>query len=210
MSRRTVWWALAATVALAGAAVGMAVTRTAGGGHIPRGYRGSLAVVAEPLPDFALRDQDGRLVRTADLRGRVTVLTFLDTRCTESCPIIAAQIARTLDKLGPVDRTRVTAVAISVDPASDTPARIHAFLRRNHAERGLRYLSGPEPLLRPLWREFHILSAVDSGDADTHSAPVRIYGRDGGWLATQRPGSDLSPDNLAHDVRLALGGGPRD
>jgi protein SCO1/2 len=165
-------------------------------------------VVASPLPDFALRDQDGRLVRSAELRGKVTLLTFLDTQCTEACPIIASQIARTLDLLTPDERAQVAAIAISADPTGDTPASIRTFLRRNRAERHLRYLSGPEDRLRPIWEAAQVLPSIDTGDDDTHSAPVRVYGRDARWIATQHVGADLSQENLAHDIRLALSNSP--
>ncbi len=161
-------------------------------------------MVASPLPDFALHDQDGRLVRSVELRGKVTLLTFLDTQCTRACPIIAAQVARTVDRLTSDERAQVEAIAISVDPKEDTPGSIRAFLRRNRAERQLRYLSAPQSELRPVWKAAQILPSADSGDDETHSAPVRIYGRDGRWIATQHVGADLSPDNLAHDIRLAL------
>jgi cytochrome oxidase Cu insertion factor (SCO1/SenC/PrrC family) len=52
-------------------------------------YRGSVVPDGIHLPQFALRDETGRTVAAADLRGRIVVLTFLDTDCTESCPIIA-------------------------------------------------------------------------------------------------------------------------
>ena len=64
--------------------------------------------------------------------------------------------------------------------------------------------SGQCPMMRNVWRSFLVLSSVASGNADTHSAPVRIYGRDLTWLATQHVGVDLSPRNLAHDIRVAL------
>lgn len=48
-----------------------------------------------------------------------------------------------------------------------------------------------------------MLSALESGDADTHSAPVRIYSRSGRWLAMQHAGVDLSAANLVHDISLA-------
>jgi len=202
---RALRWSLAAALVLAGLAVGGVIARrTTGNENDALRYRGSPAVVASPLPDFALRDQDGRVVRAAELRGKVTLLTFLDTQCTEACPIIASQVARTLDRLDHDERSQVAAIAISADPKEDTPASIGAFLQRNRAERHLRYLSGPEAKLRPLWEAAQILPSVDTGDDDTHSAPVRIYGRDGRWIVTQHVGADLSPDNLAHDIRLAL------
>lgn len=138
------------------------------------------------------------------LRGKVTILTFLDTRCKETCPIIAGEIAGTAALLTPEERSQVAFVAITSDPTVDTPATIRAFLQRYHADGTLHYFSGPVPTLRRLWHSFQILSSLESGDADTHSAPVRIYSRAGIWLATQHAGVDLTPANLVHDIRLAL------
>ena len=204
MSWRVRRWTILSAAAMA--LTGGLVVATLITGEKPgaQGYRGNLAVVASPLPEFALRDQVGRLVRSTELRGKVTLLTFLDTKCTAACPIIASQVARTLPLLTHDERAQIAVVAISVAPKVDTPANVHAFLRRNHAEGALRYLTGREAQLRPLWKAFQILSAAESGEDDTHSAPVRIYNRGGRWIATQHVGADLSPDNLAHDLRLAL------
>lgn len=167
-------------------------------------FRGSEPPVTVVLPDFELRDQEGRLVRTDDLRGKVVVLTFLDTKCRKACPIIAGQIARTWSLLTPAERGQTVAIAVSTDPRDDTRPSIHAFLARHRAAGTMRYLTGAVPDMKRLWRRFQILSSLEAGDADTHSAPVRIYGRDLTWLATQHPGADLSPRNLVHDVRVAL------
>ena len=157
-----------------------------------------------PMPTFALRDYDGSLVRSSDLRGKVVVLTFLDTKCEEACPIIAGEVASAWRRLAEKERREAVAVAISADPRDDTPASIRTFLRRHRALGTFRYLSGPIPEMKRLWQTFQVLSSFVSGDADTHSAPVRIYGRDGVWLATLHPGADLTPMSLLHDVRLAL------
>ena len=55
--------------------------------------------------------------------------------------------------------------------------------------------------LRQVWKRFDILSSLESGDT-LHSAPVRYDG--GVWLARLHAGVDLTPGNLAHDVRVAL------
>lgn len=156
------------------------------------------------MPRFVLDDYDGTTVTTEDLRGEVVVLTFLDTKCTEACPIIATEVVRAWRMLSPKERRVVVVVAISTDPRDDTPASIRAFLRRHRALGTFRYLAGPIPEMKRVWSSFQILSSFESGDADTHSAPVRVYGRDGTWLATLHPGADLTPENLAHDVRVAL------
>lgn len=189
-------------------AVGLVVLAVANGAdNEPEAdpFRGNRAVPGLTLPNFELRDQNGRLVRTEDLRGTVVVLTFLDTRCTEACPIIARQIADAWRLLTPGERPRATAIAISTDPRNDTRSRVRAFLARHRAETTVRYLVGSVDVMRPLWRRSQILSSLESGDADVHSAPVRIYGPNLNWLATQHAGADLSSQNLAHDIRIALG-----
>lgn len=156
------------------------------------------------MPGFTLRDYDGTAVASEDLRGKVVVLTFLDTKCTEACPIIAGEVAEAWRLLSPGERRQAVAVAISTDPRDDTPASIRAFLRRHRALGTFRYLAGPIPEMKRLWSSFQILSSFESGDADTHSAPVRVYSRGGVWLATLHAGADLTPANLVHDVRAAL------
>ena len=158
------------------------------------------------MPDFALRDYDGSRVFASDLRGKVVVLTFLDTKCEEACPIIAGEVASAWRRLSEAERRATIAVAISTDPRDDTRANIRAFLRRHRALRTFRYLTGPIPEMKRLWRTFQVLSSFESGDADTHSAPVRIYSRDGVWLATLHAGADLTPTSLVHDIRAAQEG----
>jgi protein SCO1/2 len=168
-------------------------------------YRGSEPPVRIELVDFALRDYNGAVVRSLTLQGRVVVLTFLDSQCTDSCPIIASQIGRAFDLMSIDERRRVFAVAISTDPKEDTATSVRAFLRRNRALGKLHYVGGgePEPKLRAIWKRFQILSSLESGEDTLHSAPVRIY--DGGvWVATQHAGVDLTPANLVHDIRVAL------
>lgn len=180
----------------------------AGDGSEPA-YRGSQPPAGIELVDFALRDHTGELVRSRDLRGRVVLLTFLDSQCTESCPVIASLVARTLEALTPSERRELVAVAISTDPAEDTRASVRDFLRRDRALGRIRYVGGGEPVakLKPLWKRFKILSSYESGEDTLHSAPVRIYDRDGVWVATLHAGADLTVENLAHDIRVALAGG---
>ncbi len=169
-------------------------------------YRGSEPPGGIAIGDFSLLNHDGQTVRSSDLRDRVIVLTFLDSQCTESCPLIAWTVARTVDALAPAERRLVQAVAISTDPAEDSPANVRSFLRGSRALGRLSYLGGgqPERELRRVWEAFHVLSSLESGHDTLHSAPVRIYDRRGDWAATLHAGADLTEANLAHDIRVAL------
>jgi cytochrome oxidase Cu insertion factor (SCO1/SenC/PrrC family) len=170
-------------------------------------FRGSLIPGNIRLPAFALREWNGRLVESRSLRGRVVLVTFLETKCREACPIIADQIGMGLNRLRASERKRVYALAISTHPRDDTAASVREFLRVHRVLGQLHYLVGTEARLRPVWKSFYILAALDSGDADTHSAPVRIFNPNGKWVSTLHPGVDLTPANLAHDVRVALRSG---
>jgi protein SCO1/2 len=166
-------------------------------------FRGSEPPGRFALPPFALQDDEGRVVRAEELRGKALAVTFLDTRCTEACPVIAAQLGQAIRALDD-DRSDVEAVAISVDPVGDTPARIDAFIRRYRAKGTLRYLDGTVADLRPVWKGFAVAAAYDTGNPNMHSAPVRVYDRKGRWRSTLHPGVDLTPPNVVHDLRVAL------
>ncbi len=198
---------IASSIALA---VGAAVIAFLAGGSSPARnaspYRGSLPPGGIAMPDFSLRDHDGRPLRSSDLRDRVTVLTFLDSQCTESCPVIAWTVARSIDRLRPAERNDVRAVAISTDPAEDSRKAVRRFLARNRAVGRLAYVGGgaPEHELRRVWKSFYVLSSLESGRDTLHSAPVRIYDRSGTWVTTLHAGADLTEANLLHDIRVAL------
>lgn len=45
--------------------------------------------------DFQLTDQNGIMARLSNFRGRVVVLTFMDSLCKDVCPLTAAQLRET-------------------------------------------------------------------------------------------------------------------
>ncbi|MER3409123.1 MAG: hypothetical protein C4306_03250 [Thermoleophilia bacterium] len=198
---RRLWVVASVLVLLAGggAALGLALSRSGG-----QAYVGSRPPGHVELPSFVLREASGSPVRSRDLRGKVVVVTFLESKCRAACPVVAFQLARGLRLLSPSERSRVVALAISVHPGDDTAASVRAFLRRQRAERELRYLIGSERELRPVWRAFQVLPALATGDPNLHSAPVRIFDPQGTWVSTLHAGVDLTPANLRHDVLLAL------
>lgn len=82
----------------------------------------------EPAPAFALTDQNGRRVALADLRGKVVILTFLFTQCTDVCPVLPQILARVDEHLSPAQKAQSAFVGISIDPQRDTPARLRQFI----------------------------------------------------------------------------------
>lgn len=171
----------------------------------PSPYRGSIPPAGIRAPEFNLRDYRGENVTTRDLHGRVEVVSFVDSKCTQKCPIVTNVIALALRQLPPRTRREIVPVLISVNPNVDTPASIERFLTARRA-RALYYLVGSVQELRPVWKAYGILPAVDTGNPDIHSSDVRIFDRQGIWVSTQHAGVDLTASNLDHDINLALHG----
>ena len=172
-------------------------------GPPPGPYRGSEPPGQLAASDFRLRSYRGRIVSLRAQRGKVVLLSFVDTKCTEKCPIVTSVIAQAYRLLRPDERRQVVPLLISVEPHADTPAHVRRFLARRHAL-ALDYLMGTVRRLRPVWKAYGIVAAVDTGNADIHSSDVRVIDRRGIWVATQHAGVDLTPSNLAHDALEAL------
>jgi protein SCO1/2 len=170
-------------------------------------YRGSSPPGRIQLPDFRLRSYRGALVRSRGLRGKVVLVTFLDTRCTTQCPIIAGILGEAMRKLPAQARAKTVAFAISVDPEYDRPTSVCRFLRRRDALGPFDFLLGTEKQLRPVWRSFYVLTVSKTDNPNIHSADVRVFDRSGIWVSTMHVGVDPTPANLVHDVETALGNG---
>jgi protein SCO1/2 len=129
--------------ALAAAAVAVAVALFAFGGE-EESYRGSRPPEGVELPAFSLPNERGEIVDSNDLGDKVLAVTFLDSQCTEACPVIASAVGQALDRLPDDHREDVAALAFSVDPAEDTRQAVRAFLERHRVLGELRYLVAPE------------------------------------------------------------------
>ena len=147
-----------------------------------------------PPARFALRDQDGKLIKASALRGQPVIVAFMYTTCQNECPTIAQQIRGALDRLG----SDVPVVAVSVDPANDTPASAKRFLAAQRLGGRMNFLLGSEQTLQPVWREFGIEPQVAGRE---HTATVVLLDA-GGHQRIGFPLSELTPEGIAHDVRV--------
>src|SRR5258708_18251527 len=94
-----------------------------------------LAVI-KPAPDFALPDLDGRVVRLADLRGRVALVSFVYTRCLTACPLLTARLALLQRRAAALPSAeRPVLVSITVDPERDTPERLRQYAEQFGVDR---------------------------------------------------------------------------
>jgi len=96
-------------------------------------------------PDFQLTDQTGAPFASSSLLGRVTLLDFVYTHCTDACPILSATFQQAQRKLAD-DKLlgeRVMLVSLSVDPQHDTSAVLAEYGKQFKADAaGWKLLTG--------------------------------------------------------------------
>jgi protein SCO1/2 len=94
--------------------------------------------------DVKLVDQDGREMRlyTDLLQGQSVVIDVMFTSCTSACPAMSANFARLQEHLGDRLGKDVRLISISVDPVTDTPAKLKEYAARFHAKPGWYFLTG--------------------------------------------------------------------
>ncbi len=158
------------------------------------GFAGATRPPGIPRAEFGLRDEHGKPMRLATMRGKPVVVTFLYTTCKDTCPVTAQQIRIALDELG----HDVPVVAVSVDPANDTAARARSFAVRQGLTGRMRWGLGSAAELQRVWRTYGIQPQTDDAE---HTATTVLLDKRG----VQRVGfaaSVLTPDALAHDIAM--------
>lgn len=163
-----------------------------------RRFEGATLPAGLRAPDFALLDQDGERVTMRELRGQPVIVTFLYTTCEETCPTQAQQIKGAFDALG----RDVPALAIAVDPPRDTPERARAFLSEQQMTGRLRFLVGAREELAPVWDGF---AAEPQRDDLEHNGRIVLVDSQG-IQRVSFPVDQVTPDRIAHDVRLLASG----
>jgi protein SCO1/2 len=102
------------------------------------------------VPAFSLTDERAQTFTQEALRGRVTVVGFIFTRCDSICPTTTATMARIQEKTEDVG-DRVKLVSFTMDPAFDSPPVLAAYAAKFHADpERWRFLTGPVETIRAL------------------------------------------------------------
>jgi protein SCO1/2 len=104
-----------------------------------------LAVIQE-APEFTLTDQSGAKFSSADLKGKVYLVSFVFTTCNGSCPATThrmEQIQEALKEKGLLKDSKVRLLSITLDPARDTPEVLRGYMKLYDADpASWRFLTG--------------------------------------------------------------------
>jgi|SRR6516164_5443199 len=151
-------------------------------------------------PDFVLTSQDGGEVKLADLRGKVVAVTFIFTRCTDTCPVLTPMMSFVQDRLGSDFGTKIAFVSITVDPERDTPQALKEYGEAFGANfTGWFFLTGSSSAIAAVARRYGVFAAkAENGNVD-HTFLTSIIDRRG-VLRVQYLGVRFDPEEFRLDL----------
>lgn len=154
-------------------------------------------------PEFSLSGSDGRELKLSHYRGKVVLLAFGYTSCTEVCPVTLSILAQARRKLAAA-AGELQIIYITVDPARDSAERMRSYLTA--FDPSFMGGSGTDPQLAAVRAAYGISVGkkvpVPGGYALSHSSFTYLIDRDGKLRALMPFGHNAA--DFAHDVRLLL------
>jgi protein SCO1 len=194
-----------ASLVVAILALGLLVAACGGGGSstsaavsVPA-IDGGDAIPAKAAPPIDLTDQYGKKVDLAKLKGHTVLVAFLYTHCTDLCPIVAGKVHTAYAKLPKSERPIF--LAVSVDPAHDTPKSAAEFNKRHRTTGEIDWLLGSKAELEKVWDAWGVRPEADPNDPEEieHNAEIFAIDKQGQIRALFPP--SFKPAKLAIGTR---------
>ena len=166
-------------------------------------FAGSELTPPKTAPPIALHDANGTAVTLAGQHGRYVLVTFIYTHCPDVCPLITQNLNAALRVIGPSARKQVRVLAVSVDPAGDTPRAVKAYVREKHLFPQFEYLIGTRAELRRVWKAWHVLAVETKPDLVDHVAYTALIDTHGKERVLYD--SSVHATQVLHDLRVLMG-----
>ena len=161
----------------------------------------------DAVPDFRLRNQDGRAIHLDQFRGKTLLLTFIYTRCPlpEFCPLVTHNFA-VIDRqlaANPALYAKTHLLCVSFDPEHDTPERLRSY--------GAQYIGSEvfahwdfavpsKPELLEMAKYFDVGITHGANDTITHTLSTTLIGPQG-KVSQFYPGNEWTPEQVVADVK---------
>ena len=168
----------------------------------------------DSVPDFKLRNQDGRIIHLNQFRGRDVLITFIYTRCPlpNFCPMVTRNFA-VIDKelaANAALKGKTHLLCVSFDPENDTPERLKAYGEQyigsdaKAAFANWDFAVPDKPMLTEMAKYFDVGITPGPEQTITHTLSTTLIGRDGKVIKFY-PGNEWTPDQVVADVKQSLG-----
>jgi protein SCO1/2 len=162
----------------------------------------------EVVPPVQLVDQDGAPFAADAFEGRLTVLSFMFTRCPvpEFCPLLATKYQNLQRALGasPDGTPAVQLLCVTLDPDHDQPAILRAYGDSLGADFSRwQFLTGERAEIENLTRLFAVRAETNGASID-HTLATALIGPRGELLEVWR-GNAWKPEEVLTRVRKEQG-----
>lgn len=199
--RRPLLFALAAAALLVGGFVAYSTLRP---GAAPAKFDALDITSVDWGKSFDLTDFNGKQRTLADFRGKLVLLFFGFTNCTDVCPTTMAKLGEVMRLLG-ADAGRVQGLFVTVDPKRDTPQVLAQYVPAFHP--AFLGLYGTEQQTANAAKEFKVYFQAQKPGASgfytvDHSGPVFALDRRGRLRLLIRP--EINAESVARDLRILL------
>ncbi|HEU5352222.1 MAG TPA: SCO family protein [Terracidiphilus sp.] len=167
------------------------------------------------VPDFALRNEDGRAIHLRQFRGQELLITFIYTQCPlpNFCPLVThnfAEINRALEKY-PVLYRKTHLLSVSFDTERDTPARLKSY-GEEYIGSGAKtafehwdFAVGQKPVVLQMAQYFDVGLSYGPNDTITHTLSTTLIGANGKVVEFYH-GNDWTPQQVLADMKKAAAG----
>jgi protein SCO1/2 len=161
----------------------------------------------DEVPNYLLKNQDGKQIRLHDYRGKALLLTFIYTRCPlpEYCTLMSnnfAQIDRQLQQ-SPDLYAKTHLLSVSIDPNYDSPQVLRSY-GAAHTERyenetfsHWEFASGEQ--VREM-AQFFGLRYFDEKDQIIHGLKTAIVAPDGKVVKVYS-GNEWKPEDVVNELK---------
>ena len=162
--------------------------------------------VGETLPSFALFDQEGFIWNEKSLTGKVSVITFIFTRCRapEMCPATTMRMGKLLTSIQELGLKNAQLLSVTMDPEFDTPGILNTYSEGFGVNvPQYRFLTGSLQVTHDLKKQLGILTRPDATMLIQHTMSTVLVGPDLKILY-RVPGSKWDAEDFLEKIRLNL------
>ena len=148
--------------------------------------------------------QDGSKISLKDFKGKVIVTAMIFTSCKTACPRLTSEMRNISKKVGKVNPDEIQYVLISIDPETDTPEVMKAYLKTNQFdEKEWTFIRSSEEDTRELANIMAIKYKEISPMEFSHSNIISVFSKDG-LLVHQQEGITIDIDGTVNEIKNQL------
>ncbi len=161
----------------------LSVLPSAPSAHVPEPAKSTskaISAVNVKAPDFVLVNQDHQRFDSTKLRGKVVVMNFIFTTCTDVCPLFTVNLAELQRNLKPGHAHELFFISVTTDPEVDSAKHLKGYAERHRADlKNWAFLTGSESQLKEVWSGFGVQVIKKGRGLVQHTSLTTVIDRQG-------------------------------